>query len=189
MPSSGLNLLRDARTFEESICRGKTGFRSHASILTISETFANAEPCYLSKFDGAPVFRLVLSLGPFHFLLFSIRRTRSFSSRVTKRTKRLLSCLETRILISTPCARKRKREREIDPFYSISCENCCLCTAWRRILHSKGDSSVSIIYHEFSIGRQTRLTIAERTICVKKRRVRFKRDSTLQNDTIVKFYK
>jgi len=128
MPSSGLNLLRDARTFEESICRGKTGFRSRASTLTISETFANVEPCYLSKFDGArPSFDLYFHSG-FHFLLFSVRRTRSFSSRVTKRTKRLLSCLETRISISTPCARKREREinllfnfmRKLLPMYGMA---------------------------------------------------------------------
>lgn len=66
------------------------------------EAFANVGTALFVKIPSTarPSFDLYFH-SDFHFLLFSVRRTRSFSSHVTKRIKELLSRPETRILIST----------------------------------------------------------------------------------------
>jgi len=76
----------------------ETGFlalRVDFDDLGAREVFTNRG--YLSKFRqrrSRLSFDLYFHSG-FHFLLFSVRRTRSFSSHVTKRTKGPLSRAET----------------------------------------------------------------------------------------------
>jgi len=137
----------------------------------ISQLGGLCEPCYLSKFRrrrSRPSFDLYFHSG-FHFLLFSVRRTRSFSSHVTKRTKGPLSRAETRILILRRVQRTRKKKekkrKRLDSsrtFIRYSIFMRLLSNIHPRALRSKGESH-RLVYREF-YRRQTLVTIAEQTI-------------------------
>lgn len=133
-----------------------TGF-SLSSTLTISMAFANRAICQNSVV-GAP-FDLYFHSG-FHFLLFSVRRTRSFSSR--NKTHKGTALASKDLNLDFHAARAIERERERDCFVRfIQFSYGCYTTARRRALRSRGESLVGIS-RILSLAR--RPTIMEQTI-------------------------
>lgn len=135
------------------------------------------EPRYLSKFRRrrASSFDLYFHSG-FHFLLFSVRLPRFFSSHVTKRIKGLLlSRPETQILISTPRFSQEKKRDGSSPFYSIFMQLLSMYIRHDAFCAEKKN------HWSANFRGQTRPTIAEQTIRAnnlpRTRHVRCKRDS------------